>query len=298
MEKLTIRIKEYALNQGADLFGVALASDLQIDIPTPHRPCDLMPSVKTVVVLGFHIPDAAIDAMIDGTTNYSYQMFGYTFLNREMDSVAYRLSKYIEKEGYLALPIPGRGCQYWDKKFHGPISFRHAAVAAGLGQFGWSGNVLTHEYGPRQRFIAILTDAPLIHNKPLEENPCKKCFECVKNCPIGAIKTKEHTVKLGNKEYTYGVLDAESCWWVGKGLTTKAWPNANFNPRVDVERPKEMTPLEKLDIVWKKRDSRIVTNERDEASYGATFCSRCMALCKAGKRNIREKNNNKKEISS
>jgi len=233
--------------------------------------------------MALHIPDGVLEAQKNGITNYSYNMFGYAYLNRELDFVAYRVTKFLEKQGYQALPIPGRGSQYWEKKkFYGPFSFRHAAVAAGLGQFGWSGLVLTPEFGSRQRFIAVLTDAPLQASPPLEENPCQKCYQCIKNCPAGAIKKEPWQATLGGRTYTYGVVEGDRCWWVAKGLTTKAWPGAPFNPEVDVVKPANPTAGEKFRALWELRDARLRCSEHDEGNYGATLCGRCMVFCQAG----------------
>jgi epoxyqueuosine reductase QueG len=172
MSNFTEQLKNYAIEQGADLFGIANPADLDEYFTPPHRPQDLLSDVQSVVVMALHIPDGSLEAQKKGITNYSYNMFGYTYLNRELDFVAYRVTKFLENNGYQALPIPGRGSHYWEtKKYYGPFSFRHAAVAAGLGQFGWSGLVLTPEYGSRQRFIAVLTDAPLQSSPPLEKKP-------------------------------------------------------------------------------------------------------------------------------
>jgi len=284
MKDFTKALKQYTLDQGADLCGIAKAEDFDEYFTPPHRPVDLLADVKTLVVASLHIPDGALEAQRKGITNFSYNMFGYAYLNREMDFVAYRITRFLEKHGYEALPIPARGMHYWEtKKYHGPISFRHAAVAAGLGIFGWSGIVLTPQFGSRQRFIAVLTDAPLVGDPPLEENPCRQCYECVKNCPAGAVTKKPWTCKLGDKTYTYGTVEGDRCFWVAKGLTTKAWPGAPFNPAVDVETPEELTPDEKFKAIWEKRDARVRLSEHEEGNYGATLCGRCMIFCTAGR---------------
>ena len=204
-----------------------------------------------------------------------------------MDSVAYKLTKFLEREGYETLPIPGRGSHYWEKKkYHGPFSFRHAAVAAGLASFGWSSLALTPEFGSRQRFIAIITTAPLTPGQPLEESPCLNCFDCIKNCPAGAITKKPWNCKIGAKTYTYGTIEGDRCYWVAKGLTTKAWPNAPFNPQVDVPRPDPLSAEAKFKAIWEERDARIRCSEHEEGNYGATLCGRCMIFCRAGRKSM------------
>ena len=65
------------------------------------------------------------------------------------------------------------------------FSHRCAAVAAGLGRVGWSGNVITKKYGARVLFGSILTDVKLNPDSPLEENPCVGCKICEKSCQGG-----------------------------------------------------------------------------------------------------------------
>ena len=41
------------------------------------------------------------------------------------------------------------------------VDFAYAAVACGLAEIGFDGQILTPRVGPRQRWHMILTDAPL-----------------------------------------------------------------------------------------------------------------------------------------
>ncbi|TWH47223.1 epoxyqueuosine reductase [Sporomusa sp. KB1] len=285
MQQFTQDLKEFALAQGADLVGIAKAADLDEYFTPPHRPQDLMPNVKTIIVMALHIPDGSIEAQKREVTNYSYSIFGFTHLNKELDALTYRVTRYMEKGGYEALPIPGKGSHYWEqKKFYGPFSFRHAAVAAGLGEIGWSGLFLTPQYGSRQRLTVILTEASLITDPPFTGSVCTRCFDCIKNCPAGAIEKTEWNKTIGGRQLTYGVVDGDRCYWVARGLTTKAWPNAPFNPNVDVAKAEPMNAEEKFKALWEKRDARLRASEHDVDSYGATICGRCMAFCSAGSR--------------
>jgi hypothetical protein len=57
-----------------------------------------------------------------------------------------------------------------------------AAHLAGLGWIGKSCLLLTEQFGPRVRFVSVLTDAPLEAGSPLDK-PCGKCQVCIDACP-------------------------------------------------------------------------------------------------------------------
>lgn len=68
-----------------------------------------------------------------------------------------------------------------------PLSFRHAAVAAGLATFGANNLALHPVFGPRVRFNAVVTDCEFDHyDTPLKEQVClydKGCRACIETCP-------------------------------------------------------------------------------------------------------------------
>ena len=74
------------------------------------------------------------------------------------------------------------------------FSHRCAAVAAGLGRVGWSGNVITKKYGARVLFGSILTDVKLNPDTPLEENPCIGCKICEKSCQGGLFERDDSEI--------------------------------------------------------------------------------------------------------
>ncbi len=295
-EELTGKVRQFARDQGADLIGIAPAARLDAALKPGNRAIDLFPEVKSVVVLGLHIPDASIEVMRQEISNYSYNIFGYSYLNQELHCLAYRVARYLEDSGYLALPVPARGEQYWDKrKHHGPISFRHAAVAAGLGTFGLQGLVLTPEFGPRQRFIAVLTEAELapdqVRDQDLER--CKQCLACVKNCPIGAINTEEEwKVVIDGKQFIYGVVDTDACSWSASGFSSKIWEGAPFQAQIDVPRPAHPDARLMYDYKWHRRDPALTNTEHGEGTFGASFCGKCLITCPLGQAAARRRRSN------
>lgn len=285
-EELARDIRQFARDYGADLIGIAPATRLDAALKPGNRAIDLFPETASVVVLGLHIPDASIEVMQREISNYSYNIFGYSYLNQELHCLAYRAARRLEDSGYLALPVPARGEHYWDKrKHHGPISFRHAAVAAGLGTFGMQGLVLTPEFGPRQRFIAVLTDAELAPDQVLTQDldACKQCLACVKNCPVGAIDAEAGwDVVIEGKRFTYATVDTDSCSWHASGFSSRVWQGAPFQPQIEVPRPSSLDARLMYDYRWHRRDPALINTEHGEGTFGASFCGRCLITCPRG----------------
>jgi epoxyqueuosine reductase QueG len=71
------------------------------------------------------------------------------------------------------------------------FSHRYGAVAAVLGRLGWSGNVITPQYGSAVLLGTVLTSAKLESDPLLEENPCDRCKMCVASCPVDMIHKQE-----------------------------------------------------------------------------------------------------------
>lgn len=75
----------------------------------------------------------------------------------------------------------------------GPISHRHAATRAGLGEFGYNSIVLTPQFGPRQRFNTIITDAELVPDPLISKPICLRegCKLCLKACIMSCITLRD-----------------------------------------------------------------------------------------------------------
>ncbi|MDR1520903.1 MAG: 4Fe-4S binding protein, partial [Planctomycetota bacterium] len=212
---LTRETLAFAAELGSCLSGVADARMLNDALEEDFRPEDVLPGCRSVLVMSLHIPDGALEIMRRGKTNYSYSLFGYAYLNRELDFLAYRMSNFLEERGYATVPVPARNCAIGARKpAYAMVSFRHAAVAAGIAAFGLSGIALTRKYGNRQRFIALPTTAPLRTAEGLldQSEVCDGCLECVKHCPAGALTLKPpHRCVLGGKTYNYAECSPEHC---------------------------------------------------------------------------------------
>lgn len=189
-------LKSMAERLGVDLFGVAKAEDLN-GAPKGHRPKDLVPDAKSVIVLGMKLLDGQVDILpVEEGADFFEDSQRQDLYAGHNDSVAgrvdgagYQLARELEKKGYKAfLQMASRGGV--DRRhLRGLFSNKHAAWKAGLGVFGRHSLIITPRFGPRVRLAAIVTNAELEPDKPLSADYCKTCkAPCIELCPSGALK--------------------------------------------------------------------------------------------------------------
>lgn len=120
-----------------------------------------------------------------GHLDGNFQMYGFgKHVGPRLESVL----DFIRGKGFSAEPV-GR----YGYPLEAEVNLKREAIRAGLGKRGKSTVVLHPEYGPRLRFIAIRTDAPLelITDSAFieEENPvCNGCSICIDVCPTQALE--------------------------------------------------------------------------------------------------------------
>jgi epoxyqueuosine reductase QueG len=81
----------------------------------------------------------------------------------------------------------------------GMFSQRHAAVRAGLGEFGLNNVVVTERFGPRVRFNSVVTTAPLTASPLLSTKACLgvTCNICIDECPARAFTVLAEAQRAG-----------------------------------------------------------------------------------------------------
>ena len=212
-------LRELALERlEMDLIGFAPVERLAQG-PEGGRPTDYLPEARIVVVLAAKIPDATLEVAgrydEPGKTLSSYMWYGYPVLNWDLSSAAARVVRFLETRGFKGLPFPPTGLLY---KFgdRADFSHRHAAVAAGLGELGYSGLLLTPEFGPGQRLVSIVTDAPL-EPSPMYDGPslCRpdSCGRaCIAACPTRAM-TGQVSLDIEGKTFEHARLHPVRCKW-------------------------------------------------------------------------------------
>ena len=148
-----------------------------------------------------HAPDGPV------ITETAYAYF-------EAARIATILARYIQSLGYEA-------------RAHVDGNYRvlcvPVAVDAGLGELGRHGILITARFGPRVRISKVLTDLPLVPDKPIEigvREMCRVCGKCAKACPGQAISFDEPTTEGPTISNNHGIykwyINPEKCFqfWV------------------------------------------------------------------------------------
>jgi len=219
---LTNKIKSFVVDLGADLVGIAPVERWK-NAPERLTPIAHLPNARSVIVVAIHHPDASVE-LGGEPTSQDPGPFQIGMIPK-LEEITYHLARFLEERGYDVYPLPGTG--YWrhrpykeiDSPHTADFSHRHAAVAAGLGEFGWHSLLMTPEYGPRQRLSSVITNAPLVPDK-LYEGPslCDMCMECVKACPADAFHKEilppgVSIVQIEDKTYRYAKKNLWRCIW-------------------------------------------------------------------------------------
>ena len=220
---LTQEIRDFALRElNADLVGFADRARYA-NAPARLSPQGLMPESRSVIVMAIHHPDAAIEL---GGREHPQVIGPYCiqyFMNSRLDEMSYRMGLFLQARGWRAVPIVSsniwryKGYKEMTEQFAPDLSHLHAAVASGLAEFGYNGLAITPEYGARQRYVSIVTDAPLAPTPLLEPGSvCDNCMLCRKHCLSGAL-AKEldgfNEIHIGDKTYRYARKNLWRCAW-------------------------------------------------------------------------------------
>ena len=206
------RIQELVEHEGISLMGVAPVERFE-GAPRGHHPTDFIPKAKSVMVFGIGLLPAAVahgDLMHDSEIfdehwrkrlgqDYIYALSAYEIPNHLLERVAMRSALILQEVGFNTLYFPVtygmlvRPIAEEMTDVFAPFSHRHAAVRAGLAEFGLNNIVVTPQFGPRVRFTSLVTEAELPITPLLKENVClgPSCSLCVDSCPAQAITISE-----------------------------------------------------------------------------------------------------------
>ena len=284
-----------------DLVGIAPASALAEE-PKGHRPKDLLPGAKSILVFGRALADGAVQsqfrALEDGqkSSQSSYAAYAVDLapnillvndgfqiccmLERDYGALA-ALCPFNVQQSMIADNVPG--VFFADPYGQGmPLDIWKAALAAGLGEFGWSSRFLTPEYGPRHMLCAVLTTLELTPDAPYAGPPLcepEKCGVCARVCPTHAIPIPlsgcSKSVGVTGKTQTVSDINANACTVAALGLRRE------FSGRVPC--PDLVMTDTPDDAALKAAFAKKPINGLSIEHYPRYFCDRCLVYCPTGR---------------
>ena len=208
-EQMSRSIKRAARYFGADLVGICQVHPNWVyshefnTITREHYPMELPEGCHNVVVLAIAMDYEGVQ-MSPTPVGGGIVGFGYSM----MAFVANLMATFIRGLGYRAIPSGN------DTALSVPL-----AMAAGLGEMGRLGFLITEKFGPRVRLCKIFTDLPLSYDtyRPFGVKEfCEVCKKCATKCPGQAIPHGDMTTEGHNISNQSGILkwyvNAEKCF--------------------------------------------------------------------------------------
>ena len=244
-DELRKSIEDSARGACMDLVGIASAGRFE-GVHYRMRPGAHLEGAKTVICIGMRYPLAMYENA--GRTKSESYMSMDSYENNAMTSAlqgaAMDICRVLEDAGHSALPVsigkyrvqPYKDIEEcWTQDFRNDVS----AVAAGLGELGLNGVVISPEYGTRQMFTSVITDAE-IEPDPMYDGPalCDGCGKCVSSCRMNAFDAgRKRSIKIGDRVFETYEKDQWRCMWSKKFML-----NADMGPKlhgldVSVEAP-------------------------------------------------------------
>jgi epoxyqueuosine reductase QueG len=198
---LANQIRATALANGADLVGVADTTLMPAQKENLRR---LLPAAKRVVVIVARHSLSALDSH-----NNQVRQFDTIHTYDECSHAAHKVVRLIEDRGYAAVAVPAFipiEMKAPKNGMRGEINWRDAAVQAGLGSWGENGLLVTRDFGSAVRICGVATEAPIEPDRPLLDDVCDHCMECVKSCPPQALSGAGQIdkKKCGDHIFRYG----------------------------------------------------------------------------------------------
>lgn len=301
MGKVEDQVKNIAGENGAALVGIASRERL-LDAPPSANPAYLLPSARSCVSFAVTMDRPGLRDFLSKEDWFNH-CEEHKLLAQTIYRISDRLVDFLRTRGFDAVgvevnnnyrPEEGAGDVTEMTEFHPEFSHRYGAVAAGIGRLGWSGNVMTPQYGATVELGSVLTSSELAPDPLLEENPCDRCKMCAAVCPVEMIGKKEAVeVRVAGINEEIARKRPNTCCWIGctgyDGLSRNGkW--SNWSPyRLGFPLPEDKAELDALNIRLQKADPQMQLEENAFNNYRETMfnpdwftntvCGNCRGVC-------------------
>ncbi len=302
MDSIETRIKSFAMSLGADLAGITTTGTLA-DGPPSADPRYLLPTANSVISFALSLDRNLVRDFIS-KKSWRPHCENRKAIAQTLYTIGDGLVERLRSEGYEAVNVELNNNYRPEKdaaditemtEFDPDFSHRYAALAAGIGRLGWSGNLLTKEYGALVELGSVLTSATLTSDTPIpdEKHPCDKCKMCSLVCPVEMVQPKASTqITVAGVTEIISRKRPNTCCWIGctgyEGLASSGtW--SNWSPfRLGRSLPKDKKELDLLCISLQKADPQMQVdnsfNDYRQAVFDPdwfyyTVCGFCRSVC-------------------
>ncbi len=273
----TGQIKQFALGAGATVVGVADPLAWEEFVPEGHRPYDILPGARSVIVVGSRGPTAGAWR---SPSHRLMEVNGYDFRNdAAIHCVADAIESQYEHQAIQAPGLPTGGHMP-------PMSMMLAAVLAGLGTRSLAANIILNPKYGLLYYSACITTLKLDFDQRLEQDVCPHpmcvtSFQrfgktpCLAACPVeeggcldGSIDTQ------GRIESSY--YDRERCVSraMNFGINSFQKAMAQIVSEQDQEKQQNM-----INSDFFSRSCSAITHYKESVAQ----CFECMRVCPIGR---------------
>lgn len=180
------KIREVAIKNGVDLFGIASVDRFE-NAPQGFHPRDIYSKAETVIAFAIKLPSESL---------YADNPIPFTHVNtlamQKIDLLSYNISAELDNLGLKNILIPTDDPYlYWDndrQEGRAILSLRHAGYLSGLGKFGRNNLLINKDYGNMIQIGALLTDSKFESDPLADYDVCPpNCRICLDACPQKAL---------------------------------------------------------------------------------------------------------------
>ena len=289
-------VEDLKVNTDVDKLGEYVIDGAELTYHGPYEPVikheerlikhpkDYIADAKSVIVLGMHLQSELIE---NSGLEKSKQIGTYGFhqyqTTLELCFAAEQVARKLSDMNYkvnICSDMLGVGSLVNTPRGELPDARCNAieAVAAGLGEIGKSGALLTENYGPHQRCIVIVTDAELPTDQPrVDKKLCKVCNVCAEMCPMEAIDDNSFTVRVDDAMIQIPVIERHRCDWSKRyALCKDEGPELIGN--ITNVTPPEGRPVTIEDIAEASKEKDPIMKSR------TCILETCLRNCPAGRK--------------
>ena len=205
MPNLEKQIKDFVKGLGIEVVGIAGPD--RLDGPPSLDPTYTMRGAQSIVSLALPFKVSAIYDFLGKKTPATHNI-DQLLTNQRMHREGKKLEQFLISKGHRAKVVPPNNTYRRSLDVfstHPSFSHRFGAIAAGIAASGWSGNVMTKEYGAGMVLGTVVTDAvlqsdPGIPPRYFIDSFCYRCKLCDKVCPAGMFEQDGEEYILLNGE--------------------------------------------------------------------------------------------------